>query len=443
MQTRNTGIYRSIYMVLLYAIIFSIFPTKCIPADRVELALSDSGKARMHTTRCDTGTPVCNDPYKDLYDRDPLSDLTAASAILVDAESGQVLYSRKPDVKRPNASTTKIMTALLLIENCSLDETICASKKAEKTPYTSIHLKENEKISAKDILYGLMVRSANDAAVAIAEHVAGSTERFSEMMNEKARELGCSNTHFVTPNGLYHADHYSSARDLAKITRYALSYRVFNDVVSTKKYKLDSRTKNREDLVVFTRSDFKKHYPGADGVKTGYVRQAGKCFVGSATRDGWRLISVVLDSQAPAGETARLMDYGFEKFEKTTVVKAGSICGRTKVLDGTSDFVDLSTRYDLRIVAPKGRKVDTQFQVAAARAPVAQGDKLGKVLARVDGQPVCSQDVFATRTVETATRPSGIFFTLGALGVLGLVAVFKYGRKTTKDTFSGWRRFSP
>ena len=160
------------------------------------------------------------------------------------------------------------------------------------------------------------MRSANDAAVAAAEHVAGSVPKFVAMMNRKAREIGCRNTHFVTPNGLPAPGHYSSAYDLALMARYAMRYPIFNEVVRTTKYFLLTRTINKKDMAVISPSKFLRNYPGADGVKSGYIRQAGNCYVGSATRDGWRLISAVLKCKNANQDTAALMDYGFNNFER-------------------------------------------------------------------------------------------------------------------------------
>ena len=229
--------------------------------------------------------------------------IEAHSGVLMDPVSGQVLYSKNPHARLPMASTTKIMTAILLIEHCEMTDEITASKNASETPYTSLHLKPGEKISANDLLIGLMVRSANDAAVAAAEHVSGSVAGFAELMNKKAKEIGCKNTHFVNPNGLYDKNHYSSAYDLCLMAKYAMQYPVFNEAVNTRKHLLSTRTLNKEDLAVFSRHYFMKNYPYADGIKSGYVKQARYCYVGSATRDGWRLIATVLKSENSGKDT--------------------------------------------------------------------------------------------------------------------------------------------
>ncbi len=186
----------------------------------------------------------------------PPPEIKAASAVVMDAATGEVLYAKNPHVRRPNASTTKIMTAILMIEKCRMTDTITASKNVSETPFTSLHLKEGEKILAKDLLVGMLVRSANDAAVAVAEHVAGSVPAFVNMMNRKAAQIGCEDTHFVTPNGLYDKDHYSSAYDLCLMARYALQYPLFNEAVNTRKYCLASRTMNKKTLPSIIRASF-------------------------------------------------------------------------------------------------------------------------------------------------------------------------------------------
>ena len=252
----------------------------------------------------------------------PAPSIAAASAVLMDADTGQVLYAKNPHVRRPNASTTKIMTAILIVENCGMNNVITADKAASETPFTSLNLRPGEQITVKDLLTGMLMRSANDAAVAAAEHIAGTVPKFADMMNKKAVEIGCADTHFVTPNGLYDPNHYSSAYDLCLMAKYALRYPVFNEAINTKKYTLASRTINRQDLVVFSKSKFLKDYPGADGVKSGYTKQAGYCYVGSATRNGWRLISSVLKSENSGSDTVALMDYGFTNYQPVNVARA-------------------------------------------------------------------------------------------------------------------------
>ncbi len=317
--------------------------------------------------------------------------VAAASAILMDVDTGHILYSKNPHKRLPNASTTKIMTAILLIERCKLTDKIKASKKACDTPYTSLHLRPGETVTAKDLLMALMVRSANDTAVAAAEHIGGDVGRFAKLMNKKASLIGCKDTHFITPNGLYEPGHYSSAYDLCLMARYGFRYPIFNEVIRTRKYFVESRNKNREDLAVFSHSRFLRDYPGADGVKSGYTKQARKCYVGSATRDGWRLVSAVLGSPDANTDTAVMMDYGFATFELKDVVKANQKCTDAAISGGWRGTVPALAAKDLRVPVPKaGGVVSTRIELLPVRAPVLKGAHVGNLKALVNGSEVAS-----------------------------------------------------
>ena len=369
-------------------------------------------------------------------------DVKSASAVVMDLATGQVLYAKNPHTRRPNASTTKIMTAILLIERCKMTDKIQASKKASETQFTSINLKPGEKISVRDLLMGMMIRSANDAAVAAAEHIAGSTSNFSKMMNKKAAELGCKDTHFVTPNGLHNANHYSTAYDLCLMTRYAIRYPIFNEAVNTRKYYLESRTINRKDLAVFCKSKFMKDYPGADGVKSGYIKQAGYCYVGSATHDGWRLVSAVLKSDNASRDTSIIMDYAFNNFKPMTVVQAGQVCTQAQVKGGASKTVEAAVEKDLKVVVPKnGAQVTTKYNLKPVIAPIVKGTKLGTITASVDGVDVSSVDLYATRDigVSFARRAWWWLKTCSILAVC-LVIGNKYGTTFTKNSRRRRRR---
>lgn len=368
--------------------------------------------------------------------------VNAACAILMDPQTGIVLYSKNAHLRRPNASTTKIMTAILLIEHCKMDDIITASKNTSKTQFTSIHLMPGEKITVRDLLYGMMIRSANDAAVAAAEHIAGSTSKFAAMMNKKAREIGCTDTHFITPNGLYAKGHYTSAYDLCLMARYAMQYPIFNDVVNTRKYVLASRTKNKKDMVVFSRSRFMRDYYGADGIKSGYIKQSGHCYVGSATRNGWRLVSAVLKSGNAGQDTAAMMDYAFANYMPVSVARANDICGHAPVDGGAQKTVALHTVSDFRVIVPKtGGKITTKIHLKPIEAPISQGDKLGKMVAYVNGRTAGSIDLHAAGDMQiSAARKFWSFARMGGIILACLVVGGKYGTAITKNTRRRRRR---
>jgi len=364
-----------------------------------------------------------------------------ASAVLMDLDTGAVLYSKNAHARLPNASTTKIMTAILIIEHCKMTDHVKASKKASETPYTSLHLKPGETITVEDLLKGMLIRSANDAAVAAAEHIAGSTDKFADMMNRKARELGCIDTHFVTPNGLYDPAHYSSAYDLCLMARYALQYRVFNDAVCTRKYYLNSRSMNKEDLCVFSHSRFLRDYPGADGVKSGYTREARKCYVGSATRNGWRLVSAVLGSSDANADTAALMNYGFARFEPRTVLQAREKCADAPVKGGWRATVSACVANELKVPVPKsGGTVTTQPLFSRVEAPIAKGDKVGKLKALVNGKQVAMVDLIAADDLSISFGRRAWAVTKGCGIVVACLMGGIYGTAIAKGTRRRRRR---
>ncbi len=390
--------------------------------------------------------PLGDPPAKTAQAKKPAATpIKAVSFVLMDAVSGQVVYSKNAHTRRPNASTTKIMTATLLLENTNLYDWACVAPNVCKTPFTSMNLKPKEQITMEDLLYAMMIRSANDAAVAVAEHIAGDTKNFARLMNEKAKWLGCKDTHFVTPNGLNDPRHYSSAYDLCLMARYAMQYPAFMQVVNTRKYAVNSRTVNREDLVVFNKSKFLKDYPGADGVKSGYTKQAGYCYVGSATRNGWRLISAVLKSDNASRDTAALMDYGFNLFKPVTAVAASETLEGPEVIGGSRARVPVRTVTDVQVVVPKsGAKVTTKLEGEPVKAPIAAGAKVGKLIAMVNGRAVASVDAVAAEDVgigmaSVVLRIVMAGALLAALTIMGGI----YATTASKSTGRGRRRVSP
>ena len=242
--------------------------------------------------------------------------ISGKNAIAIDTKSGRILYEKDAFSKANVASTTKIMTAIVAIENNDLESIVTVSKKAAGTGGSSVDLKANDEIKLSELLYGLMLNSGNDAAVAIAEHTAGSVLEFSKLMNEKAKELGALNTNFITPHGLDVDNHYSTAYDMAIIARYALTKPTIKKLVSTKYYTmtfLNGKTKqlkNTNPLLSF--------YEGISGMKTGYTALAGKCLVASAKRNNFEIIVVTLgepSSKLRISDTAKILDYCFNNYK--------------------------------------------------------------------------------------------------------------------------------
>ena len=270
-----------------------------------------------------------NAVYSDIIDEEVIDDayievtsqaseepnLNSRIAVVLDRKSGEVIWGKSENKRTAMASTTKIMTGIILIENGDLNQTIKVSNKAAGTGGSRLGLKSNDSISMKDLLYGLMLKSGNDCAVAIAETVGGSVEGFANMMNEKAEELGLENTHFVTPHGLDNPDHYTTAYELAKLADYALKNEIFAKVVNTKNYTV---TINGYPKNIVNTNELLGYLEGVNGVKTGFTNNAGRCLVTSVNRNGFEIITVVLQADTKKFRTSdsiKLINYVYENYE--------------------------------------------------------------------------------------------------------------------------------
>ena len=229
-------------------------------------------------------------------------DLYAQSAVLMDADSGRILYEKDGSAKLPMASTTKIMTLTVALESGNLDDVVEVSKLAASQPDVQLNIRTGEKYLLRDLLYSLMLESHNDVAVAVAEHIGGSVEGFADMMNQKARDIGAYNTHFVTPNGLDSDEHYTTASDLALIARYAIQNEKFIEITNTPSYSF-SDIDGARSFTVNNKDAFLTQMDGAIGIKTGFTGKAGYCFVGALKRDDRTFISVVLACGWPPHKT--------------------------------------------------------------------------------------------------------------------------------------------
>lgn len=352
--------------------------------------------------------------------------VAAAGAICIDADSGKVLWAKDAETPRYMASCTKIMTALLLIEHGKMTDQVTAPLDIEKTGESSMHLKPGEKVSVQDMLYAMMLRSANDGCVAVADYVAGSVPKFIDLMNERAKQIGCLHTHFVTPNGLHDPQHYTSAHDLALIAREAMKNPTFREVVKTQKHKI-ARSINKGDLWMVSRNKWLKKDFTADGIKTGYTVPAGHCYVGSATRDGWRVITVMLNSDHWQIDNQNLLNWAFTHFNSKEVVKAGVQVGTAHVQGGKSNEVGLASNESLRMAVRKGAPTPVvSVQARSIEAPVKSGTLAGEVEVKDSegfvsrGGAVAMEDVAASpiASAEKATARGLNGFWVGAI-VLG------------------------
>ena len=235
-----------------------------------------------------------------------------SSRIVMRADTFEILKGENYNVRMPMASTTKIMTALLICENCRPEETIVIPKEAVGIEGSSVYLKEGEKYTVKELLYGLMLRSGNDCAVALALHLAGNIKNFADMMNMRAKSLGLIDTHYVNPHGLHDKEHYTSCYDLCKLGCIAIKNPLFKEIVCAK---LTTIGEGESRKTIAKKNKILFRYEGGNGIKTGYTRAAGRCLVASAERNGLQLVSAVLNVPDMFGECERLMDYGFSLFE--------------------------------------------------------------------------------------------------------------------------------
>ncbi len=269
----------------------------------------------------------------------PEEDLTARAMLLLDAKTGRILYQKDADVRLPPASTTKILTAIVALESGrKLSETLTVSKAATRVPASKLYLKPGQTISIEDLLYAILLSSANDASLVLAEGIAGSVERFTAMMTKKAHEIGATDTNFTNPHGLTAADHYSTARDLAVIFRYAMRNPAFREIVQTKISSVRSITASRtasrkrpktRRISVRNHNRLLWNFDGAIGGKTGYTHAAQKCFVGAVERNGVTLVVSILGSRNLWGDTRQLLEYGFDNYETLRVASQSAGPART------------------------------------------------------------------------------------------------------------------
>lgn len=325
--------------------------------------------------------------------------IEAASAILVDADTGTVLYQHNADERRPLASLTKLMTALLILEQGKLDELVTASEDTAQCPESSL-LEPGEQIPMNHLLQAILIKSANDGALAAAQHVSGSEEAFVEEMNLKAAQLGADNTHFANPHGLYHPNHYSTARDIALIARHAVNNRTFCHIVKTKRM-LIPWPGHPHPRVLRNRNKLLWKMPSADGIKTGYVKESGKCLVASATRQGWKLIAVLLDSKQLWEESAALLDYGFSHFRHLVFARRGQVVATVPLRRGAEPELPLLATDQLSAVLEKGknRPLQTSLQVGKIKAPVVAGQRLGQLRLMSGESTLESVDLVAGKNI--------------------------------------------
>jgi len=314
--------------------------------------------------------------------------VTASAAILMDYTTGETLYQKNASQRLAPASTTKILTAIVAIEHGKQDQEIVASTKASKADGSSIWLAAGECHNLKDLLYGILLSSGNDASVAVAENLAGSEQKFTTWMNTKAKDLGARNSNFVNSNGLPEKEHYTTAYDLALITRYALHNPIFEEIVKTKK-KIIAWPGHKWDRIMYNHNKLLWRYEYADGVKTGYTRQAGHCLVSSATKNNHRLIAVVLNSKDVYADSKALFDYGFNHFQLYRIASADEKLGTINVAQGVKEHVSVVANQPINLLIPKGTESKLKINLdlpSSVQAPVERAQPVGELNVHLGGE---------------------------------------------------------
>lgn len=357
-------------------------------------------------------TPVAEEP----------AELYALSAVLMDGESGRVLYEKDGERPLANASTTKVLTCIVALENSSGDDYVQVSQNAASQPEVKLGLQKGEQYYLEDLLYSLMLKSHNDTAVAIAEHCGGSVEGFARMLNRKAKQIGCKDTYFITPNGLDAEDengkHHTTAKDLALIMRYAVKNETFLHIAQTRDYTFSEITGKRT-FSVHNANAFLDMRDGVLAGKTGYTSQAGYCYVCAWEKEGKTFIVSLLGCGWPNhktykwSDTEKLLDFGDYNYEYETYWKEPQT-GKILVTDGVEDGQDIGTKIYLRgkcsvtaydrekeVFLKKGETVTCKIEIPQkVSAPVLKGEKLGRIAYYLDGKLIDFYPVYAEKSVE-------------------------------------------
>lgn len=353
-------------------------------------------------------------------------EIDSPAALLMDLNSGKILYEKNKDKKMYPASLTKVMTAVVVLENCDLNEIATVSYNAVmslSSGYVTANLQAGEELTIEQLLYVLMVGSSNDAAIVLAEHVSGSVEEFADLMNEKAAEIGCTSTHFVNPNGVHDDDHYSTAYDLALIAKYAMQNETFRTLVSTTSYTLPATNEyEREDRLFTTTNSLlivnnndradNYYYKYATGIKTGFTTPAGNCLIASANKDGLELLTVVLGAEQTADglssrylDTIDLFEYGYDNYVLKEVVNTGGVVQTIKISNATRDTQNLeaAAANSISVLVKKSDQDNALLPEVTLnddlKAPIKKGDIIGSVKYTVDGIEY-SEDLIANSDVK-------------------------------------------
>ncbi|WP_416149642.1 D-alanyl-D-alanine carboxypeptidase family protein [Salipaludibacillus sp. HK11] len=337
----------------------------------------------------------------------------ATSAILMERDTGEVLYEKNSNEALPPASMTKIMTMLLIMEaiddgDLSWDEKVRTSERAASMGGSQIFLEPGEEMTVEQMMKGIAIASGNDASVAMAEHLAGSEKEFVRLMNERAKELGLKNTNFVNSNGLPAENHYTSSYDLAIIGKELLHHEKITEFTSV--YEDYLREDSDDPFWLVNTNKLVKFYPGVDGLKTGFTRDAMYCLTATANKDGMRMISVVMGAPTPKDrnrQITEMFDYAYSQYKLHNLYEAQDVLGKVRVDKGSNREVDVMIEEPLSILIKKGEDIEGMTEKVTlnkdVKAPIEQGTQLGKIVLENDGKEVTSKNLVASDSIERAS----------------------------------------
>ena len=371
----------------------------------------------------------------------------AKASLVVETNSGKIIHQDNAEVQNYPASVTKILTAIIVLEKCELNDIVTVTKSAISnipSGYVIAPLLEGEKLKVEDLLYALMLKSSNDAAYVLAEHVGGSEDGFSEMMNKKAKEIGCKNSHFVNPNGIHNDNHYTTAYDMYLIAKYAMKNEKFVKIVSTYQYTLPVTNKYRKnDRIMKNTNNFvnptNKYYDEyVKGIKTGTTLQAGNCLITSTSKNGFDVITVILGaktSDSKFSETKKMINYVFSNYEYTDIHKKGDVIKNIEVEKATKETksLNLVISDDIKVinnVKIKAEEIEPEINLNEnIIAPIFQGQELGTIKYTIDGLEYNAK-LLAENEVIKKTYYVEISIGAGVLIIIvGIIIIIKKHRK--------------
>ena len=355
------------------------------------------------------------------------NDITpnASGAILIDADSKQILYDKNADKKLFPASTTKIMTMIIMFEainnnKISFEDQVTTSKYAASMGGSQVYLEEGESMSLEDMFKSIAIASANDASVAVSEYIAGSTNKFVEMMNQKAKELNLKNTHFENVTGLHDNNHYTCPYDLAMMASYLIKIGGDKLLSVTSLYDSYIREDTKQSFWLVNTNKLLKLYDGVDGLKTGYTKEAGYCLVTTAKRDGQRLVGVVMKESEPKTrneEMCNLLDYGFNNYKREIIYKKDSVIEKHIVDKMDNLTINVVCKEDIAYIKAKAndQKYTTKIVYKDNLLPVKKGDIVATLTVLCDGKEITSYNLYSDNDVEKATYFSKLIKTFKLL----------------------------